>query len=399
MNEYPKVFKNKYGKVSVYHYVQNGKWSSYKIIWRLGKKSFQERRPTAELADERAKEILEQLSQGEEVLSRMDKEKIAYYVTCEQMLAGRITMMELIRRYLKEDEKITSSADLMDCISKYMASMKARGLSRAHMEPVKSRLLKFSRAMPENLFAITVAKANEYLEGIENLTTRFNERVVLIRFFTWCRDNGILPRGNKHVLELTDVPNKKWKEPEIIKPDDLAKVLWNAKNIYPEIVVPVALGAFAGLRRAEIERLRPSDIDLARGIITISADVTKTNQRRIITISDTLQAWLEDFLPGTQSFSDVSYKYKILRCVRHVGAFWPTNGLRHSYVSYRVQADRDMKAVAHECGHSIEVLQRHYRCLCTPEAAEKWFDILPETTNFGLSNSGVTVDDKPIDSE
>ncbi len=65
-----------------------------------------------------------------------------------------------------------------------------------------------------------------------------------------------------------------------------------------------------------------------------------------------------------------------------MNATWPINGLRHSYVSYRVQADKDVNAVAHECGHSVDVLQRHYRCLCTPKEAEAWFNILPETTNF-----------------
>lgn len=382
MNEYPKVFKNKYGKVAIYEHIRSGKWPSYKIIWRMGKKAFQERHHDPVEAELRAKEIFSQIANGEEILARADKDKMAYYIACEQMLGGKISLMEAVRKYLKERERVISSASLEECMTKYMSSVVSRGLSQAHITPVRSRLAKFKAAMPPNLTDITVEKANEYLNGIENLTTRSNERVVLSRFFTWCRDNDILPRGVDHVIEMTDVPKKKWKEPEIISPRDMARVLWAAKGIYPEIIVPLALGGFAGMRRAEIERLNPKDIDMVQGLITLSADVTKTNQRRILVISDTLQAWLEDYLSYSQSFNDASYKYKVLRCIRHVNATWPVNGLRHSYVSYRVQADKDVNAVAHECGHSVDVLQRHYRCLCTPKEAEAWFNILPETTNF-----------------
>lgn len=389
MNQYPKVFKDKFGKVTIYRTVRAGKWPSYKILWRLGKREFQERRHTPEEADERAQEIFKQLSHGEEILSRVDKEKAAYYVVCEQMLQGKISLMEVVRKYLKEEEKITSSARVQECVEKYIASMESRGLSPAHIGPVRSRLTKFMNAMPPNLHEITVDMAGQYLEKFENLTTRSNERVVLNRLFTWCQAQGILPADRPHVMSKTDIPKNKWKEPEIITPEHMAKVLWIAKTSYPETVVPLVLGAFAGLRRAEISRLRHSDIDLAQGFITVSAEITKTNQRRIITISDTLMAWLEDFLTPKQDFDDPSYKYKVHRCVDYVGAKWPTNGLRHSYVSYRVQHDKDPNAVAHECGHSLEILLRHYKCLCTPDAAAAWFDILPETTNFGMSDSGV----------
>ena len=389
MNQYPKVFKNRFGKVTIYRTVTKQKWVSFRVLWRRGKQIFEERYAEEAKAEERAKELLDQLSVGDAILAKVDKEKIAYYVTCEQMLQGKISLMELVRRYTREEERILGSASLTEAMEKYLKSMSSRGLSEAHMGPVKSRLLKFMSVMPDNLFDITVDMADAYLNKIENLTTRFNERVVLNRLFTWCQAQNILPSDKDHVIARTDVPKTKWKEPEIITPEHLAKVLWVAKSSYPETVVPIVLGAFAGLRRAEITRLKVSDIDMERGHIMVSAEITKTNQRRVITISDTLRAWLEDFLKPTQSFTDPSYKYKVHRCVVYAKAGWPSNGLRHSYVSYRVQHDKDPNAVAHECGHSIEILLRHYKCLCTPEAATAWFDVLPETTNFGMESSGV----------
>ena len=54
----------------------------------------------------------------------------------------------------------------------------------------------------------------------------------------------------------------------------------------------IAIGAFAGLRAAEIARLDWSVVDLKRKIIHLRADQAKTASRRIIPVSDNLRAWL-----------------------------------------------------------------------------------------------------------
>lgn len=389
MNQYPRAFKNKYGKVTVYRTVAS-QYVSYRVLWRLGRKCFEERYAKEEKALARAEEILETLSSGQELLSRLDKEKMAYYITCEQMLEGKTTLMDLVRKFLQAEQKASVTASIDDCVEKYVEAMKKRGLSPTHIAPARSRLLRFAKDVGGDIGDVTVERASNYLNATDNLTTRFNERVVLKRFFTWCQGQGLLPEGEENnVFARTDVPKIKWEEPEIIPPEAMAKVMWVAKNSYPELVVPLALGAFAGLRRAEIAKLSAKDINMEEGLIIVSAEVTKTNQRRVIVMNGTLRAWLEDYLKPGQNFNEPSYKYKVKRCVDYAKAPWPTNGLRHSYVSYRLQNDKDIGAVAHECGHSPQILMRHYKCLCTPADAVKWFDILPETTNFGMESSGV----------
>lgn len=53
----------------------------------------------------------------------------------------------------------------------------------------------------------------------------------------------------------------------------------------------LALGAFAGLRDAEIKRLDWSVIDLRRGSVELKAGKAKTARRRIIHIQPNLAAW------------------------------------------------------------------------------------------------------------
>ena len=78
----------------------------------------------------------------------------------------------------------------------------------------------------------------------------------------------------------------------IFTPPEISRLLAAAS---PDFVSCLALGAFAGLRSAEIERLEWSDIDLAGRHITVGADKAKTASRRVVPISDNLAAWLAPY--------------------------------------------------------------------------------------------------------
>ena len=56
---------------------------------------------------------------------------------------------------------------------------------------------------------------------------------------------------------------------------------------------------------------------------------------------------------------------------------WPDNALRHSAISYRLALSRDLARVALESGNSPPVVQKHYLELVKPEAARRFFGILP----------------------
>jgi hypothetical protein len=70
---------------------------------------------------------------------------------------------------------------------------------------------------------------------------------------------------------------------------------------------------------------------------------------------------------------------EIARATRESRLRWKCNGLRHSFISYRLAEIQDVNRVALEAGNSPQMIFRHYRELATPEQAKTWFAIAPKT--------------------
>ena len=56
---------------------------------------------------------------------------------------------------------------------------------------------------------------------------------------------------------------------------------------------------------------------------------------------------------------------------------WKHNGLRHSFISYRVAVIKNVAQVALEAGNSPAMIFSNYRELVTPQDAKAWFAIVP----------------------
>jgi hypothetical protein len=76
----------------------------------------------------------------------------------------------------------------------------------------------------------------------------------------------------------------------ILTADELGRLLEVAD---PGTLAYVALGAFAGLRSAELHRLDWSEIDFEDGVIEVPANKAKSARRRPVKMQPVLRAWLE----------------------------------------------------------------------------------------------------------
>jgi integrase len=77
--------------------------------------------------------------------------------------------------------------------------------------------------------------------------------------------------------------------PGILTVQQMARLLDAAP---PELLPYVAIGAFAGLRRAELERLDWSEIHFEENLIEVTSKKSKTSRRRFVKIQPNLREWL-----------------------------------------------------------------------------------------------------------
>jgi hypothetical protein len=56
---------------------------------------------------------------------------------------------------------------------------------------------------------------------------------------------------------------------------------------------------------------------------------------------------------------------------------WKRNGLRHSFISYRLAQIKNVHQVSLEAGNSPQMVFAHYRQLVTETQATEWFGIVP----------------------
>ena len=152
-------------------------------------------------------------------------------------------------------------------------------------------------------------------------------------------------------------------------------------NASPEILPYIAIGLFAGLRRAEIERLDWSEIDFDSGHIEVTAEKSKSKiANRFVTMQPNLREWLMPLrkLKGSVTPQETFVFRRLFDQAREAAGFdeWPENALRHSFASYHVAHFKDAKALALEMGHiDSGMLFNHYRALVKPKDAERYWRI------------------------
>jgi integrase len=167
---------------------------------------------------------------------------------------------------------------------------------------------------------------------------------------------------------------------EIYTPAEIAKLL---AAVDSDFLPCVAIGAFAGLRSAEIERLKWQDVDLKSRHIIVGADVAKTASRRVVPIADNLAAWLASYSEHkgkVWSGSSIGFYKAQVATAKAAGIDWKQNALRHSFASYRLAQTQNAAQVALECGNSPKIIFAHYRELVKPADALKWFAAAPEVS-------------------
>jgi integrase len=329
--------------------------------------------------------LAEQQNYGIEGMAFSLRQRAEYSECAEKLAPFNATLRDAVNFYLPHLQATNRSCTAKQLVDEILSGKKADGASHRYIQDLRSRLNQFAATFNGKPVAkITTTDIDQWLRDLTNLkgkpvapTTRNNFRRILNVAFNiardrgYCIDNPVAKSAKAKVIESAA---------GILTVEEMSRLLGNASE---KLIPSIAIGAFAGLRRAELERLDWKEIDLESRLIEVTACKAKSARRRFIKIKPNLLLWLKRYAKPNGSVAPPNFRKLLERAQKAAGIQdWPNNALRHSFASYYLGHFKKAGAaeLALEMGHtSASLVFQHYRELVKPKDAKRYWNIVPES--------------------
>jgi len=414
--KFPITVKRGHTIVKIYRTPSRG-CDAYTVSYYLGEQRVRKTFADLGLATTEAETVANKLSTGEvNVLTLTSGDRLSYvraiealkptgvplemaamqFADAHALLQGG-SLVEAARYYVKRNPPQMPKMLVPKVVEEMIAAKTADGVSKYYTSDLKWRLGRFAKKFPGSITFVTSADIQDFLRDLKGEPdeagkalpvtgrSRNNFRRAIGTLINFAVSRGYLVKGT---VEIEDVAQAREEngEIEIFRPEEMAAVL----KIADERLIPfLAIGAFAGLRHAELQRLDWAEVRMDDGFIEVKANKAKTASRRLVPIQDNLKRWIKPYRKASGHICDyVNTSNQIDKLAVVVDAklkekdptaafTWKRNAMRHSYISYRVAETQDVAKVSLEAGNSPQMIFKHYRELVRPDAAKAWFGLLP----------------------
>jgi len=287
----------------------------------------------------------------------------------------------IVAEWIETHKARTASVTFLTLFDEYLAAKHDR-------DPQYLRELRICRDRWPQLHSMQVSDiaSAELAPLIDKLSP--GARNPVLRYWRAVFNLG-LKRGYlaKNPVEGLDFERRKRKEVETLTSEQVKKMLEAALSGDLQLLPFLALGCFAGIRPdGELQKLEWRDIDLTDKVVTIRPEVSKTNRRRFIDLSDNAILWFDAYSRkgGQTAGKIVQYSESELRARRAANweaagiERWIQQGMRHTYCSNWLAMHGDVNKLVLQSGHdSVDTMWRNYH-KGTPKAeAEKFWAIRP----------------------
>jgi integrase len=384
----------------------------FTVAWHVGPKRYRRNFKTLDEAKAFAKPEAEKLAAGQvhapavtvaqaqdmkEALRRLGPVQTPIHVVAGEyadvvkQLGETGTLRQAVEFFLHNSIRPDLQRTVPQVMDEFLASKRANGCSQVYVDDCKWRLRRFARDFQVQISHVCTRDIEEWLCKLStSLVTRNDFRRLIITLFNFARRRGYLPRDRETEARWLEKPKLKSKPIQIFTPQELGEFLTAAEG-QPKLAI--AIGAFTGIRSAEMLRLRWENFNWEEGVIDLGCDQTKTASRRLVPILEPLRAWIAPFVKRegsvlgyslavclAEAFATTAKKADKARKERDPDApdlKWKANGLRHSYASYRLAMVEDVAKVSLEMGNSPQKVFSNYRKVVTKSQATAWFAVMP----------------------
>ncbi len=323
---------------------------------------------------QRCKELDAELAQGgiveERSLDAEDKLMIDRYYKSNPSIG----LAEFIRRYMVVAAHPKQSRKVKDLFKEWHKHKLLTAPDKDNLRHTAGRVEAFCKEFGKRIVStITKDEVETWLYKLDMAEkTRFHYRAAVISFFRWCDLD----------MSTLKCPRVVRPEPGIYTVDEAAQILHHTRKEQPQLLAPLVIAMFCGVRLSEFQYIEWKELDLSNvdedGDFYLSAGKTG---RRIVHLPSIAKKWLVlceqsdglvfDFSKSRKHADRYISEQFRKTLPKHVDA--KLNGYRHSYCTYKVTCYGNMAAVADEMGNSVQVIRKHYyRPTKKKEAAQYW---------------------------
>ncbi len=408
-----KVQFAKAGSVTVKIYRgQNRGQPMFTVAWMVGERRFRRNFGDEKRAMRFAKTQAKELSAGRVDASCISTTEAAEYREAQRRLREKAPLHVAASEYANAVDSLGNAGSLTqavefflhnsirpemtrtvsEVVEEFLVAKRANGLSETYINDATWRLRKFATDFQTSIAHVCTRDLEQWLAKLTTgLVTRNNFRRHIITLLNFARRRGYLPRDRETEAHWLEKPKIRSKPIEVFTPGELAELLAVAEG---QAKLGLIIGAFTGIRSAEMLRLRWENFNWGEEVIDIGSDQTKTASRRLVPILPPLVEWIQPFVQTSgpvlnyslpvclaEAFATAAQKASKARPAGSLPFKWKQNGLRHSYASYRLAITNDAAQVSLELGNSPQKLFSNYRKVVTRSQAIAWFNVMPTTAS------------------
>ncbi len=301
------------------------------------------------------------------------------------VLPRGLTLMDAVRQAVASHPGTDKT--VAEVVAEIVRDREANGRSDKYITDVRGRLGQFASAFTTIISSVNTAQVRTYIQGLRNsdgsplaARSRENHRRLIVTLFEYATQQGYVSRDTAADIANIQGPRVVAGPAGIFTANQIQQILMALTGSDRVIC---ALGAFCGLRSAELGRLLWENIRMDQRVLIIDAGQTKTASRRVVPLPENAIAWIAPLIPtdacgriSRHDHSDYQGEH-LAETAKDLGIPWVRNGLRHSWCSYRLAVTKNAALTAHEAGNSPQILHRHYNELVTEAEAKEWFAVMP----------------------
>lgn len=301
-----------------------------------------------------------------------------------------IGLAECARQWIAQSRDVldASAMPLGDALKSYLARLPQNS---EHHKSVERLLGGFADMFGDSrpMMEIVRADIEKFLAPYSTPKSYNLKRGYLLAFLNWGRKQGHYPAGLYERATCLDRKLVPYRPPVFFRAKTVAAIMeWAERQDDAALIVPrFALGFFAGIRTAEIDRMTWRDIHFDTMDIRVETPkgITGTPPR-IVTMSENLAAWLAPY--AGKDADSVGYRDNTLtEAKKRLDAELKMrftsqenrNVMRHTFATMHAAYHKNFELTAAEMGHGIStvMLRKHYQSITSLADADAFWNIKP----------------------